>query len=175
MGVEKRPPRCVGVLQQISVMMKNMVDMEAIKAKYSEESPEEQQKRKRQLLFPAFINFAVGIAMLVVGIVYDDEDKNGSATNFLMVGGGVLLATNLIKLVAYATPCKGDDKVADVITPILDLAYFIIVIWGSVKVFGAYSTWTQEDETSENYCPGTPFYDGICDINLFLDFISSNV
>merc|ERR1711922_4722 len=99
MGVEKRPPRCVGVLQQISVMMKNMVDMEAIKAKYSEESPEEQQKRKRQLLFPAFINFAVGIAMLVVGIVYDDQEKNGSATDFLMVGGGVLLATNLIKLV----------------------------------------------------------------------------
>ena len=66
-------------------MMKNMVDMEAIKAKYSEESPEEQQKRKRQLLFPAFINFAVGIAMLVVGIVYDDQDKNGSATDFLMV------------------------------------------------------------------------------------------
>ena len=66
-------------------MMKNMVDMEAIKAKYSEESPEEQQKRKRQLLFPAFINFAVGIAMLVVGIVYDEEDKNGSATDFLMV------------------------------------------------------------------------------------------
>ena len=31
--------------------------------------------------------------------------------------------------------CKEDDKVADVITPILDLAYFIIIIWGSVKVF----------------------------------------
>ena len=59
--------------------------MEAMKAKYSEESPEEQQKRKRQLLFPAFINFAVGIAMLVVGIVYDDQDKNGAATDFLMV------------------------------------------------------------------------------------------
>jgi len=137
--------------------MKNMMDMEAMKAKYQEESPEECKKRKRQLLFPAFINFAVGIAMLVVGVVYDEEDKTRAATNFLMVGGGVLLATNLIKLVAYATPCKGDDKVADVITPILDLAYFIIVIWGSVKVFGAYSTWTQDDKTSENYCPGTPF------------------
>jgi len=139
--------------------MKNMVDMEAMKAKYSEESPEEQQKRKRQLLFPAFINFAVGIAMLVIGIVYDDQDTNGAATDFLMIGGGVLLATNLIKLVAYATPCKQDDKVADVITPILDLAYFIIVIWGSVKVFSAYSTWTDEEEFKEleTYCPGPPF------------------
>ena len=65
--------------------MKNMVDMEAMKAKYSEESPEDQQKRKRQLMFPAFINFAVGIAMLVVGIVYDPEDNIGAATDFLMV------------------------------------------------------------------------------------------
>ena len=47
----------------------------------------------------------------------------------------MLLTTNFIKLVAYSTPCKEDDKVADVITPILDLAYFIIIIWGSVKVF----------------------------------------
>ena len=65
--------------------MKNMVDMEAMKAKYQEESPEDQKKRKRQLLFPAFINFAVGIAMLVVGVVYDAEDKTRAATNFLMV------------------------------------------------------------------------------------------
>jgi len=142
--------------------MKNMnkyVDMEAMKAKYAEESPDEQQSRKRKLLFPAFINFAVGIAMVVVGAVYNDQDQIGSATDFLMIGGSVLLTTNFIKLVAYSTPCKEDDKVADVITPILDLAYFIIIIWGSVKVFSAYSTWTDEDDQkdSANYCPGPPF------------------
>ena len=68
--------------------MKNMnkyVDMEAMKAKYAEESPDEQQSRKRKLLFPAFINFAVGIAMVVVGAVYNDQDQIGSATDFLMV------------------------------------------------------------------------------------------
>jgi len=136
-----------------------MIDMEAMKAKYQEESPDEQQKRKRKLLFPAFINFAVGIAMVVVGAVYNNQDMNGSATDFLMIGGSVLLTTNFIKLVAYATPCKEDDKVADVITPILDLAYFIIVIWGSVKVFGAYQTWTEEEDKKDdpNYCPGPPF------------------
>ena len=68
--------------------MKNMnkyVDMEAMKTKYAEETPDEQQSRKRKLLFPAFINFAVGIAMVVVGAVYNDQDQIGSATDFLMV------------------------------------------------------------------------------------------
>ena len=68
----------------------------------------------------------------------NNEKKQEKISIHFQVGGGVLLATNLIKLVAYATPCKGDDKVADVIAPILDLAYFIIVIWGSVKVFGRF-------------------------------------
>ena len=65
--------------------MKNMMDIEAMKAKYQKESPEDCKKRKRKLLFPAFINFVVGIAMLVVGLVYDDQDKTRVATNFLMV------------------------------------------------------------------------------------------
>ena len=65
--------------------MNKYVDMEAMKAKYAEESPDEQQSRKRKLLFPAFINFAVGIAMVVVGAVYNDQDQIGSATDFLMV------------------------------------------------------------------------------------------
>ena len=64
------------------------------------------------------------------------EDKPQDATMFLMVGGGVLLSANILKIIAYLTPCTKDDKVADIITPILDIAYFIVVIWGSVRVFG---------------------------------------
>ena len=55
---------------------------------------------------------------------------------FFKVGGSVLLVSNALKLVSYLTKCECDDKIADFITPCLDFAYFIVVIWGSVLVFG---------------------------------------
>ena len=55
---------------------------------------------------------------------------------FFKVGGSVLLVSNALKLVSYLTKCECDDKIADFITPMLDFAYFIVVIWGSVIVFG---------------------------------------
>ena len=54
---------------------------------------------------------------------------------FFKVGGSVLLVSNALKLVSYLTKCECDDKIADFITPMLDFAYFIVVIWGSVLVF----------------------------------------
>ena len=42
-------------------------DIEAMKKKYSEESPEEKEKRTKMEMLPAVINICVGIAMVVVG------------------------------------------------------------------------------------------------------------
>ena len=37
------------------------------------------------------------------------------------------------------------------------LAYFIVLIWATVRVFSSYNEWTYEDKKSETYCEYTPF------------------
>jgi hypothetical protein len=107
---------------------------------------------------PAVINICVGIAMVVVGALNDEEcDGDKNATYFLKVGGSVLLVSNALKLVSYLTKCECDDKIADFITPMLDFAYFIVVIWGSVLVFSAWSTIQYDDAEKDMYCPAHAF------------------
>ncbi len=113
-----------------------MENLESLAKRAKDESPEDQKKRERMEAFVAFIHMCLGIAMLALGVHYEDDDKTGEATSFLKVGGGVQLAANALKILAYLTPCKFDDKIQAVVTPLLDVAYFIIVIWGSVRVFG---------------------------------------
>ena len=88
------------------------------------------------MLVPSFVNLGIGIAMLILGIQNASEDKSGEATSFLKVGGAVLVINAALKIISYFTPCEFDDKVSDIISPLLDFAYFIVIIWGSVKVFG---------------------------------------
>jgi len=131
-------------------------DIEAMKKKYSEESPEEKEKRNKQQIFPAVINAIVGIAMVAVGASYDDVcDNDKNATYFLKVGGSILLVSNGLKLLSVLTKCECDDKIADFVGPILDFAYFIACIWGSVIVFGDYSSVQYEDPNGARYCPGS--------------------
>merc|ERR1711956_79388 len=61
---------------------------------------------------------------------------------------------------AYLVPFIPDAKVIDVVSPVLDLGYFFsVIIWGAVKVFGAYPDWTSDKTMSDtgNYCPKLPF------------------
>ena len=37
------------------------------------------------------------------------------------------------------------------------LAYFVVLIWATVRVFSSYNEWTYEDKKSETYCEYTPF------------------
>ena len=61
-------------------------DIEAMKKKYSEESPEEKEKRTKMEMFPAVMNIIVGIAMVVMGALNDDEcNGDKDATYFLKV------------------------------------------------------------------------------------------
>jgi len=41
-----------------------------------------------------------------------------------------------LKLFAFLTPCEYDDKLADCLTPFANLGEFVVLIWGSVVVFG---------------------------------------
>ena len=66
-------------------------DIEAMKKKYSEESPEEKEKRTKMEMLPAVINICVGIAMVVVGALNDEEcDGDKNATYFLKVSARLI-------------------------------------------------------------------------------------
>ena len=71
-----------------------------------------------------FYNFALNFALVTVSFL------------FFKVGGSVLIVSNALKLLSALTKCECDDKIADFLTPLLDAAYFIVCIYGSVIVFG---------------------------------------
>ena len=72
------------------------------------------------------------------------DDCNVDAATFLLLGGGIVLATTALNIVAYLTPCEWDDRLADVLTPLSYFAHFVIMIWGSVVVFGNFRTYESD-------------------------------
>jgi hypothetical protein len=100
----------------------------------------------------------MGISMLCVGAVhYDDCAFN--ATTYLVVAGSVMVALNVLTIIALLTPCECDDKLLKVMTPVFSLAQLCIFIWGTVEVFGHYSDWHGEDylKPTANYCNHTAY------------------
>ena len=112
--------------------------LENLQKRYADETPEDKAKRRKQMIFPAFAMLGISIAMLILGVKHDNEEDcpGGEATGFLIVGGAVMLVSNALKIMSHFTPCECDDKIADMVTPMADFAYFITAIWGSVRVFG---------------------------------------
>jgi len=109
------------------------------------------------IVFPTFLNLTESTTSLVIGIVYSDQDKSGISTFFLKVSGAILLSIALIKLLAYVLPCISNEKITNKLSQFLDMAYWIVIVWGCVKVFGAYQTWNSKDPNSPYYCPVFPF------------------
>ena len=70
-----------------------------------------------------------------LGYQYKD-DCNVNAATFLLLGGGIVLATSALNIVAYLTPCDWDDRFADVLTPLAYFAHFVVMIWGTITIFG---------------------------------------
>ena len=105
--------------------------------KLKPQNEEEEIKQKRLIAFGAIPNLITSIVMITFGGLYNnDEDCPGKeATQFLMTGGCVLAASCVIKLY-YLTKFKKLHQFTNIFYPLLDLAYFCLVIWGSVKVFG---------------------------------------
>jgi len=121
-------------------------------------------------LIPSICLLPVYLSMFAVGIAYNDEEScKLEAASFLAIGGGIASATIILNLIAICTPCENDDKIMMCITPISTLAQFGIIIWGSVVVFGQYSTWNSDDIFSDDYCAQTPFMFAF--VTLILDWI----
>merc|ERR1712198_657816 len=55
--------------------------------------------------------------------------------------------------------CECDDKLARFISPLVVFAQFCIVMWGTILVFGWYSSWTYDvnNNTKDEYCGYTPY------------------
>ena len=109
-----------------------------MKKQFGQEEPEARQKRQKQLVGVNFVNLALNIAMVVIGVQYNNEEdcRNGDAPKYLLIGGSIILAMSAMKIIAFLTPWKWDDKIVDILTPLADLTSFVVTIWGSVVVFG---------------------------------------
>ena len=109
--------------------------MDAFKKQFGEQNPEERQKRKKKLVGLNFTQLALRLAMLIIGVQYNDPEdcRSGDsmhAPQYLLYGGGIVLAMTILKLIAYLTPWKWDDKIVDILTPIADFAGLVVTIWG---------------------------------------------
>ena len=62
----------------------------------------------------------------------------------------------LLKIIAILTPSDCDDKFVNGLMPLAGLFSIGVTIWGSIVVFGAYSSWTyaaeNKDNNDENEC-----------------------
>merc|ERR1712126_708662 len=114
------------------------------------------------------IQILLGITMLAIGSQHTHDCPNGAA-QYLVAAGGIILVSNFVRLVIVCVhTCAGDRincvescglclfKLAGCL---LAMLAFIVLIWGSVVVFGAYSTWTYEDSDplNQNYCQYNAF------------------
>eukprot|EP00090_Calanus_glacialis_P015274 TRINITY_DN24135_c0_g1_i1.p1 TRINITY_DN24135_c0_g1~~TRINITY_DN24135_c0_g1_i1.p1 ORF type:complete len:211 (-),score=52.58 TRINITY_DN24135_c0_g1_i1:59-691(-) len=121
----------------------------------------------------SLLQIIFGITMIIIGVKYGDPCPNGAAF-FLYVGGICLLLTNILNILSklFLVQAVKDGKITSFETcgiwlllaasgamVIVDL---VILIWGSVVVFGAWSSWTDDyDEYAAqpeifNYCAYTP-------------------
>ena len=79
--------------------------------------------------------------MLIIGVKYDTPELCPGAKPldfWHLVELSCMLVSSALKILAYVTPCEFDDKIAKFLTPLLDAADFIVIIWGSFLVFGKF-------------------------------------
>jgi len=125
------------------------------------ELKDEQVEARKQpgcaLIFPATLNMAAGAAMVAVGASFKpdcDETIGEEASMFLIVGGAIILTSSVIKLLSYS-PVDFLTKFES-FSWMFDIAFFITCIWGSVKVFGDYADW-KDEENSGAKCPSASY------------------
>jgi len=123
------------------------------------------KKNKKPHVCSNLVQCVAGIVMLSVGAAYFN-DCTFDATTYLVVGGTIMLVSNLLSIVAIMTPCECDDKLAKALTPLIGLVQFCIFLWGTIIVFGYYSTWSYDIDSVTNtsdgedkiyYCNYTPY------------------
>jgi len=140
--------------------LKNLEKMEAFKMMGD---GMDAKKNKKPHLCSYLVQCVMGIVMLSIGAVYYD-DCVFDATTYLVVGGSIMLITNLLSMIAVMTPAEWDDKLTKSLTPLVGLVQFCIFLWGTIVVFGHYASWSDDplkitDENAEKlyYCHRTPY------------------
>ena len=131
--------------------------------KHQVSSKEEQRKQRKSLLIPNVIV----LVLLYLPMVIIGYQNNGLCENdaplYLLIGGGTGLVMTVLKIVAILTPCDCDDKFVNGLMPVAIIFDFGVMIWGSIVVFGAYASWSYDENNKDknddeySYCPYTPF------------------
>jgi len=109
------------------------------------------------VLIPAIINLTEAIVNLSIGEAYKDDCNISDVNWYLGAAGGVSMFIGLVKLVGMFTPCISNDKVTIPLACFFDLSYYILIIWGSIRVFSEFNSWNNTDPKDPNYCHGLPF------------------
>merc|ERR1712107_17099 len=116
----------------------------------------------------SFVQLVIGGVMLGFGLTYQEECNNG-ATDYLLLGGAIIIAANILPFITAIVFELGDCDVHRSESCVLRILLIIqswrpivsfgVTIWGSIVVFSAYSNWTYDPEESENvfYCAKPPF------------------
>lgn len=122
--------------------LKNLDKMEALK---NMGDGMDAKKHKKQHVCGNLVQCMCGIVMLSIGGVYYN-DCDFDATTYLVVGGSIMLITNILVILAILTPMEWDDKLTKALQPVIGLVQFCIFIWGTIVVFGHYSGWSYDEQ-----------------------------
>ena len=90
------------------------------------------------------------MVVIVLGYQYNEEEYcRFGAPQFLLLGGGICVATTLINIIAYLTPCEWDDKIADILSTLAPFVSMVVTIWGSVVIFSKFYTKNMEYKNTQ--------------------------
>jgi|ERR1711909_7839 len=116
------------------------------------------------------IQLIFGCVMVGVGVSYRDQCQNGAA-EYLYYAGIITIVCNLVGslLVCFKTYAEKDGNIScvescgicllSITNCCLLISSIVLLFWGSVVVFGAYSAWKYDgdDVLDPQYCHYTPF------------------
>ena len=93
----------------------------------------EEKQQKCQLSLVAVLIWTFGVAILICGIFYVDQDNYGQVTYFLKMFGISLIVNGILKLLIYLNPLR--LKIQDVkLSYFLDFALAIVALYGTISL-----------------------------------------
>lgn len=131
------------------------------------------KQKAQNAQFSTVIGLGLAIAMIVVGVQYKGGEENNEfckfgAVDYLYYGGILSLIANLIGILSvvgkYCAEKDGHISAGEKCAlGIMGFAAFVVticeivvLIWGSVIVFGNYADWDYEKVDAEGFCDYTP-------------------
>jgi len=115
------------------------------------------------------VQLVLGCVMVGIGSSYRDECPNGAA-EYLFIAGIIMIVCNLLGslLICFKTYAEKDGNIScmescgicilSLTNCCIAISSIVILIWGSVVVFGAYAGWKDDGDVLDPlYCHKTPF------------------